>query len=504
MPLDLIYAFAMQKQAAAKANCDLKLLKDDIANKNFHYIMGYNLERPENEMSQSARTEEPTVFYIKILLEKEYFIELSSINEIIASSKIIKFFELDPLRDEENNVVRVVMGRYSFKQPTHTSTIYKVTPLYDETGTLIKTRRRYKTHLGKLSSKRIKSLSIKKNTPRYSNARKYESLNSLRKSKAKKRLSLFSWILKEYYHNLPSRATANLSSPSQATEKSSKLLNEENIVYLLRNRNINQLIFDWCIKNSPVLRSDASPQFYFDNPFDCANHNDCVVDYLLQNPDKINWEEFSSNTNPKAVKFLIKKQNKHNINWGAFSSNPHPKAVEHLLRKENKEKIQWHKFSSNSNPRAVQYLLRDENRKNIVWSYFCENENSEAVSFLLEEENRRHINWKKFCKNPNPLAVSFLINPEFKKRFNLEWLNENTNPEAIEYLLLNDNYVNYGLLSSNPTTEAVQYLLRDENVQHIDFILFSMNPNPYAIDYLRQNTENIDWKAFATNSGIFV
>ena len=32
MPLDLIYAFAMQKQAAAKANCDLKLLKDDIAN----------------------------------------------------------------------------------------------------------------------------------------------------------------------------------------------------------------------------------------------------------------------------------------------------------------------------------------------------------------------------------------------------------------------------------------------------------------------------------------
>lgn len=376
------------------------------------------------------------------------------------------------------------MGRYSFKQPTHTSTIYNVTPLYDETGSLIKTRRRYKKHSGKISSKRMKSLSIKKTTRQNSNTRKYESLDTFRKSKAKKRLSLFSWILtKEYYE---------------------KLLNEENIVYLLRNRNINQLIFDWCIKNSPVLRSGASPEFFFDNPFDCANHNDCVVDYLLQNPDKINWEEFSSNTNPKAVIFSIKKQNKHNINWGAFSSNPHPKAVEHLLRKENKEKIQWHKFSSNSNPRAVQYLLRDENRKNIVWSYFCENDNSEAVRFLLEEENRRHIKWNKFCKNPNPLAVSFLINPEFKKRFNLEWLNENTNPEAIEYLLLNDNYVNFGLLSSNPTTEAVQYLLRDENVQHIDFILFSMNPNPYAIDYLRQNTENIHWKAFATNSGIFV
>ncbi len=67
----------------------------------------------------------------------------------------------------------------------------------------------------------------------------------------------------------------------------------------------------------------------------CLSENEKAIDYLLENPELIEWNLFSRNSNPIAIELLEK--NKHKINWSILSYNEN--AIE--LLKRNPDKIDW-------------------------------------------------------------------------------------------------------------------------------------------------------------------
>jgi hypothetical protein len=139
----------------------------------------------------------------------------------------------------------------------------------------------------------------------------------------------------------------------------------------------NDDLFLISIKN----QSQETVDFLLNN-FDylSLNTNDKVVDFLIQNPDKISWSRFSANSNDKAVEFLI-KHHFDRICWSQFSENSNDKAVEFLI-KHHFDKIHWYNFSGNPNDKAVEFLIKHHFDK-IHWNNFSANSNDKAVEFLI-------------------------------------------------------------------------------------------------------------------------
>ncbi len=89
---------------------------------------------------------------------------------------------------------------------------------------------------------------------------------------------------------------------------------------------------------------------------------------LIENPDKINWNYLSSNSNEEAIKLLI----------------------------ENRSKIYWYGLSLNSNEEALKLL--NKNLDKIYWYQLCLNVNKDALELL--KQNPDKINWDFLSKNP--------------------------------------------------------------------------------------------------------
>ena len=96
------------------------------------------------------------------------------------------------------------------------------------------------------------------------------------------------------------------------------------------------------------------------DPLTCQNMSmnphPAAVKYMLEHPEKINWELFSMNTNQQAVEYMLGSSgDPNNRFWCGFSANKNQQAVEYML--QHPEKIVWSCFSRNSNQHAVEYLL---------------------------------------------------------------------------------------------------------------------------------------------------
>ena len=128
----------------------------------------------------------------------------------------------------------------------------------------------------------------------------------------------------------------------------------------------------------------------------CLSENEKAIDFLLENPELIEWNLFSRNSNPIAIELLEK--NKHKINWSILSYNEN--AIE--LLKRNPDKIDWRNLSSN--PNAIELL--EKNRDKINWSYLSTNPN--AIKLL--EENPENIRWFYLSSNKNALDLLFKNN----------------------------------------------------------------------------------------------
>jgi hypothetical protein len=84
--------------------------------------------------------------------------------------------------------------------------------------------------------------------------------------------------------------------------------------------------------------------------------NSGAMELLEANPDKINWNYFAFNTNPKAIEMitqLLQSEATYNkINWSNLSHNS--EAID--LLKANPDKIDWGWLPCNTNPKVIELM----------------------------------------------------------------------------------------------------------------------------------------------------
>ena len=141
------------------------------------------------------------------------------------------------------------------------------------------------------------------------------------------------------------------------------------------------------------------------------NPSDAVVDYMINNPQRIDWDMFSGNSNPKAVALL--QQHYARINWSWLSMNECDAAVRML--EKNQHLIDFDALSSNSNSRAVKLLSLYPER--IHYGRLAGNKNPLAMNLLMQNDPEpEYMNWYALSKNPaamdilkaNPDKINFI------------------------------------------------------------------------------------------------
>ncbi len=201
----------------------------------------------------------------------------------------------------------------------------------------------------------------------------------------------------------------------------------------------------------------------------CLSSNETAIELLLENVDKIDWNQFQLNTDDEAIKLMKKHINKIN-------------------------KINLHNLCRNSNPKAIELLIEQSRFINniewFIWQYISRN--PAGIDIILK--NPDNINWRQLSNNPSPIAIELLKkNPE-----KIDWyeLSANRNPDAMDILITKPNEIVWYLLSGNPNPKAIKIL--SENKNKIDWVSLSGNPN--AIELLKANPDKINWSWLCLNS----
>lgn len=150
------------------------------------------------------------------------------------------------------------------------------------------------------------------------------------------------------------------------------------------------------------------------------------LQFLKENPDRIDWFYLSKNEHPIAIELLEKEAKKidDKIEWRFLSINP--KAIRILAKYPHK--IDFFYLSRNPNPEAI--ALLEKYPEEIDWEELSENPLDKAINLL--QYNPDKIVWERLLKNKNPLArelfdsntkrvVRYLLgrNPEYK--FPISW-----------------------------------------------------------------------------------
>lgn len=196
--------------------------------------------------------------------------------------------------------------------------------------------------------------------------------------------------------------------------------------------------------------------------------NPSAIELLKENPEKIDWEELSYNTNPYAIDLLRKRAiEENNMNADVY--------------KNLTNKINWHMLSKN--PSAVDLLV--ENIKDIDWMALSANPN--AIDLL--KANKKNIDWSMLSSNPNPNAIEILR----ENTGLIDWYMLSQNPNAIELLKANPKKIYWGVLSGN---EKAFDLLKDRYE-------YESNLTPEEYDSI-VSYKKIDWGIMSKNKGLFV
>jgi len=126
---------------------------------------------------------------------------------------------------------------------------------------------------------------------------------------------------------------------------------------------------------------------------------------LRANPDKIDWEELSSNTSPNAIDLL--RANPEKINWDWLSFNPN--AMD--LLQANPDKIDWEVLSSNTSPNAIDLLRANPDK--IDWDEFSANPAIFELDYQKMKESKREINQAIIAEVWHPNRIARWIEQEF-------------------------------------------------------------------------------------------
>jgi len=235
----------------------------------------------------------------------------------------------------------------------------------------------------------------------------------------------------------------------------------------------------------------------------CMNSNASNILLDIRNRNKLDWCCLSSNNNDDIVSFLLKPENINKINWSCFSMNNNDKAVEFLIKPENNNKINLYNFNENNNPKVVEFLIKPENQKYIIIDRFLAKK--DAAPFILENIHtyiNNKINMELICFNSNPILIDF-----FKANIDkLYWRYISRNPLLMDIVsdMNEEEYINkidWFYLSLNTEKRAIDLLLRHPS--KIDLEIIINNNSPYIIPYLLSNKNKIRWNILSTNPAIF-
>jgi len=130
-----------------------------------------------------------------------------------------------------------------------------------------------------------------------------------------------------------------------------------------------------------------------------TNHSDMAVSYLIHRVSEwtpTHWAMFSTNTNQHALSFLMNHPER--IRWDWFSSeHKSDEAIAFIIK--NHDKVNWNILSSCSNDVIVDFLL--DHPHNIYVPTFIMNTNEKAINYILTQKVLSASEYRLLSYNPS-------------------------------------------------------------------------------------------------------
>ena len=255
--------------------------------------------------------------------------------------------------------------------------------------------------------------------------------------------------------------------------------------------------------------------------------NPQAIYLLMQEPELIHWDMFSTNPHPLAMEII-----EQNIVYGRFVKN---KMVIQCPQIYSNVPSYWRLLATNSNPKALEIIekyytklhcpdldhaehidfwrhlnknlnaipLLEKYPQNIYWDVIIENQNPNAI-YLIEKNLNKIGDWNRFAGNPNavsiieqhlhkindwyylagnPKAIS-ILEKNLDKLDALDWKHFTENPSAISILvqiMKQQNEVKKRRENNEPVNpEDYPYY---DYFNKVEYISLSINPAIFELDY---------------------
>jgi hypothetical protein len=243
--------------------------------------------------------------------------------------------------------------------------------------------------------------------------------------------------------------------------------------------------------------------------------------YLKENPDKIDWDAFSENSDPDAIELIENNLNK--VNWKNLSRN---KGAYKLLLC-NKQNIDWNELGHNTAPNI--HLLYEGNIHKIKnWIPICKNRTPWIIKILdnnIDKLNKDEILELSSNSTAIPLIEKYLdrINKYgltkneyvqlgiygniYPSAYNIfKYLNNKINcyycasPIFVSYLKQNRDKINRNIyLNKNPyAIELIEWYLKSD-VEISQYWWSELSANPVAFNVIKNYMDNVNWDALSLN-----
>jgi hypothetical protein len=252
-----------------------------------------------------------------------------------------------------------------------------------------------------------------------------------------------------------------------------------------------------------------------------ANTHSRAIQILKENQlekengdDDIYWDEINMNTSTEAVNFLSLPENRRYIDWEIFSTNTNPKAIEMLIVKESeefelddapfnrlktKQKICWRKLSGNS--KAISLLEKKWEDEKFLMGY-------DMPQYKKLKKKEYIVDWNVMSNNPNAIHLlrakiaeeAKMSKKQYESLEDIEkvnWYELAENEKAIELLEENPTKIIWYKLCQNP--KAIRLIEKELKVRPENINWYQLSGNSEAIRILSKNKDKIVWSVFSSN-----
>lgn len=163
--------------------------------------------------------------------------------------------------------------------------------------------------------------------------------------------------------------------------------------------------------------------------WDVLSHNKSAARFLLHNPCRIHWDNLSENTSNSTSLLTLFGENIEKLNFARLSSNPSNRAIDILF--QHPEKIVWQRFCCNTNPRALAKLKEILSKQ----SAFFEPVDIPNCPIVMTRGLHLRVYWNELSSNPAALSLLQTFSHE------IVFSNLLCNPNPLAYLLAFKNTI---------------------------------------------------------------